>query len=170
MKQMQETDNTDSSSKDNVVEAKHYLIFIVHSATGGLLKTTLARYGVETLPQAFICNELKAIIQAINGYNLSVVAISADGASEARAALKLMATLTVNNLVNLGALPSKLKEDKLIPKDLQLAMWNPLHMGDLLKLIWIHSDMPHAIKKFVNVLELSSRPRSKRNMVFRLPH
>jgi hypothetical protein len=47
--------------------------------------------------------------------------------------------------------------------DFKVAYWHP-HFPKSAKIaIWIHTDMPHVVKKFVNALENSSEEDSKQN-------
>ena len=106
------------------------------------------------------------VIAGLAQYGFIVNTIASDGASENRSANKKLATLTANDvLVN-----HPVKKDELMkvgfPMNMKVAFPHPSLSKDGV-IIFIDSDMPHLIKKFVNALERSSSSDSDTDLHFR---
>ena len=106
------------------------------------------------------------VIAGLAQYGFIVNTIASDGASENRSANKKLATLTANDvLVN-----HPVKKDELMkvgfPMNMKVAFPHPSLSKDGV-IIFIDSDMPHLIKKFVNALERSGSSDSDTDLHFR---
>jgi hypothetical protein len=145
--------------------AKHYMTYIVQSLseTGRLFKTTVARYGFNGLNAPKVENTIRETIDTLACHGFLCAAIGLDGATENRKTIHAMCDRTVGDLIDSNIFPDEWRDNSNIPKELQIAMVHPWHPDVL---IFIHGDMPHAIKKFVNALE-SSSSKSKRDLKFR---
>jgi hypothetical protein len=73
----------------------------------------------------------------------------------------------VKDLILEGIFPNEWKDEEWIPLDFKVGIWHPYFPKEYKIIIWFHSNMPHVIKKFVNCLENSGMPDSKRNLHLR---
>ena len=91
--------------------------------------------------------------------------IASDGASENRAANKKLATLTAQDvLINNQVKLDELKKTG-FPMNMKVAFNHPTLSNDGI-VIFIDSDMPHLIKKFVNALERSGLSEHDTDLYF----
>ena len=86
-----------------------------------------------------------------------------DGAAKNRSAMKSLGTLSIEDVLECH-LNDNLR--RLLPMDMKIAFNHPIRSAIL---IFIRGDMPHLIKKFVNVLERSGEKYST-NLFFENNH
>lgn len=99
-----------------------------------------------------------AIITSLAKYGCIVDTLTGDGASENRSVFKTLRTLSFKELLldKIARVPQEIF-DKL-PLDFHIAFEHPTIKGNL---IFIAGNMPHLVKKVVNVFERSGN--SKKN-------
>ena len=168
-KQQEEVDKSTQSIASDVTKSRHYLIFLGSNLYENDRKftTTLARFGMSTIDSLFLKKTVTEITWACFDVGIVLVHLGFDGATENRTAVLSLATETVEDLIKDGFLPHEWTDDPMIDKDLKLAYYHPCFPKSDRVLIWLGSDMPHAIKKVVNALEWSSDNRNRRKLRFR---
>ena len=108
------------------------------------VKYTIARYACSNgISSKFLTSAIRKIIVALNRYNLLVINIVRDGASENRTACRNLATLTAEDVF--GKEYFSANQNKVLLLDLKIAFRHPIRSHIL---IFIGGDMPHLIKKF----------------------
>mmetsp|Transcript_22314 Transcript_22314/g.46238 ORF Transcript_22314/g.46238 Transcript_22314/m.46238 type:complete len:684 (-) Transcript_22314:1284-3335(-) len=126
-----------------------------------------ARYSVASLDGDFMGSKIDEVIVALAMHGFIVVMTGGDGAAENRFALKARAYISAKDFFATykETLADFIDYDIVgIMPDLPLAFHHPVHTDIL---IFVGGDMPHAIKKFVNALEVSGWPSHSRNLRFR---
>lgn len=167
----EETEKMDKSAshlKERPEMAKNYMVFIIQStaASHSKFKTTVARYGLHSVNAEFLTREIKQITAAMYLYNMTVVQVGCDGAPENRSALHQLATLSVRDMIELGVFPEEWLKLANVPLDFRVAYRHPSYPESDNVFVWIHTDMPHWIKKWLNAMECSSSKDSKRSLCF----
>lgn len=158
---VEEAMQTDSKS-EKVVGAKHYLVFLAKNlcTEGQMVKVTVARYALHSLDHRFLSKVIPEIVDAMYHCGLVVVQHGYDGASENRTAVQGFANLTVQDLIDHGSFPKDWESKPNIPLKMKIAYWHPCFEKKDNIIIFLHSDMPHLIKKIVNALERTDQESS----------
>ena len=93
-------------------------------------------------------------------------ALAGDGASENRVIMHRKAALSVGHLIDIGLFPDEWKKKFPSLLDFKIAYWHPDLVLDE-TMIFIHANMPHWVKKFVNALERLGEKKHKIDLWFR---
>ena len=117
---------------------------------------------MKSIDTEFIYREIEGIVLALSLYGFHVTCITGDGAAENQSVFKRLCTHTAKE-----ALPEvTLLENLWIEQEFPLAFQHP-HPDLTGVMIFIMGDMPHIIKKLVNVLEMSSYKDSQCYLMIR---
>ena len=115
-------------------------------------KFIAARCGVKKLNSHHLNLKLKEVIATLWLFGFVVTTIGSDGAAENRSLFKGLATRSINDLVDQQKLPPRFLDYKI--NSCKIAFSYPHNKeSDEDILIFIQSDMPHIVKKFMNALE-----------------
>ena len=152
-----EDENNDGDTLPSI--AKHILVFILRlwDSKGNSLKICVARYSVSSSNGEDLKRKISEVIWALPARGFIVNQVASDGATENVSAMNQLASITAKE-----AFP-----DADIPKSLEnigVAFKHPVYTTVM---IYIGGEMPHWIKKFVNAMESSSSPKSKRDMKYK---
>ena len=145
---------------DDLKLGKHYMVFMAQSITskGRPMSFMAARYCLSSLNGRWVRINKRQITSTLAYFLFPVILNSFDGASENGAAMVQDLTLSLRNL--LPELSSKYEIHDL-PWEMKIAYNHPT-LPD--KVIAAAADMPHGVKKQVNAVELSGKPKSKRDL------
>ena len=157
----EENDEKDS----NLERAKQYLIFMISnwSPDHCKLKHTIARYATGNgISSQFLLSEINNMIISLSRVGLIVNNVVADGATENRSAMRALATHTVKEVLGKNDFFTE-DQNKYLDMEKKIAFLHPKR-SDVL--IFIGGDMPHIVKRMVNVLESGSKENSKRNLKY----
>ena len=162
-KQAQDNDEENVEKDSNPERAKQYLIFMISnwSPDHCKLKHTIARYATGNgISSQFLLSEINNMIISLSRVGLIVNNVVADGATENRSAMRALATHTVKEVLGKNDFFTE-DQNKYLDMEKKIAFLHPKR-SDVL--IFIGGDMPHIVKRIVNVLESSSKENSKRNL------
>ena len=148
--------------------AEHFFVFYFTTWDADSKKTQflVARYAVKKLSNEYLHDQVRTIIAALYAKGFVVTAITGDGASENRSLFKTLGTLTVGDLIAKDVFPQDWLAEAFVPLHFPVAFYHPSLPMDKKVLIFIMSDMPHLIKKFVNALERSFAKGKKTKLMF----
>ena len=127
------------------------------------LKHTIARYATGNgISSQFLLSEINNMIISLSRVGLIVNNVVANGKTENRSAMRTMTTHTVKKVVGKNNMFIE-EQNKCLDLEKKIEFLHPKR-SDVL--IFIGGDMPHIVKRIVNVLESSNKENSKRNLEY----
>jgi hypothetical protein len=159
----------DKGKKDKLPLAKHFLAFYFTTWSPMREKTQfcVARYGMEKISGVWLAETIPLIAAVLAQYGFVVNAIVSDGAAENRSANHLLGEISAREVLKLS--DSQMQQFSVDGGllDMKIAFKHPTPVGvakDVI--IFILSDMPHWVKKFVNAMERTGKDNSETDLWF----
>jgi hypothetical protein len=139
---------------------KHFLLFYFTSweSHSRRMRMCVSQYGMETITGSWLAKEIRKISACLDVYSYIVDSIVGDGASKNRSCNNQLATLSISDVIALT--PTQTSK---LPTDKKIAFYHPTHVSII---VFIWSNMPDWVKKFVNALERTDFSKSDMNLNF----
>ena len=150
--------------------ARHYGVayFTSYEYKSKPFQFIAARFAIASLNADYLEDRIDDITDALHRKGFVVIALAGDGASENRLIFSRKANVLVSDVIALGMYPTHWMQKFESLLDFNVGYWHPQLVDKVL--IFIHADMPHWVKKFVNALERSGKSKHKTNLFFRDQH
>lgn len=143
--------------------AKHFLLFMFRfwDARGVSLKRSVARFSVCSSNGEDLKRKILKVIAALPAYGFIVNQLASNSATENMLEMKQLANTSVKEAFPDGVQVVNGEKEYYPDSEFMVAFRHPVfdHV-----LVYIGGEMLHWIKKFVNAMECSSDPKSKRDM------
>ena len=142
------------------------MVFLAQGVTsvGRTMAFMVARYCLSSLSGRWVRTNKRQITATLGFFGFIVTFNSFDGATENRSAMNQDLSLSLQTLLpELATDTSHKYNDNDLPWDMMIAYPHPT-LDD--KIISAAADMPHAVKKQVNAIELSSKTNKKERFAF----